>query len=384
MTDEIDHAADSGKDVQMKDAATVHDYPRTQNDTYLVEYADGDVEYEPNTLLNRTIFGAGEDEDSKWDELNGQNTFELDGDEIDVTLSLRNQTAYMTMAGTTVNVSDEFAAVASSTLDALRGDQPEELAEIFLDTVDEQVRRGVVTEYLDRFPEDRIEITDDGWVVDDTFVVTYEAENYLTTDKPIYHRQGGDMVEMDSSAEAVDLDLQFDGSKRMPTTSGSEHLLSTDEQRFLVTVETLLFPSDYLDAELVDDVEQYKAEQFHDPIEGMAAEANNSGFTATDTREHHDHSITKHRLSDSFDVTSETLSKMATKEYSHLAVHELALREDEFRNADFDVFEDVGNNPHGRWDDINDVTDSAPISADSMAELKEKLSDEGIELQLEY
>jgi hypothetical protein len=124
-----------------------------------------------------------------------------------------------------------------------------------------------------------------------------------------------------------------------------------------------------------------------DPIESLAEKAGvdkKKGFTAPDTREHHTHKIKKHRLSDEFNVTDELLDETYVKEYSHLAVHELALREDEFRNADFDVFEDVPNDDDERWEEINRTTGKAPISAESMRELKETMEEHGHTVHLSY
>jgi hypothetical protein len=398
MTDEIKpDAADSGTDPESKQRATVHDYPSTDTDPYLVEYPDGSVEYEPNTAVNRAVFGESEDEMPVVSDIDGEGRMYDNDEEIMVDLDIKSKTAALTYDGHTVVANNYFGEIVDVVADEYRTDygstpvvseNVRELVDIYFEIIDGQVRQDVISQFKDRFPDDRVEQTDSGWLIDDTFVVTYEGENYLTTDKPTYERKGGEMVEMDERAQAVALTIDTSGAQEMPAPDGDRVMVGELEQRFLATVECLLYPEEYLGAELVDKVEQYKAESMmEDPIESLAEKAGvdkKKGFTAPDTREHHTHKIKKHRLSDEFNVTDELLDETYVKEYSHLAVHELALREDEFRNADFDVFEDVPNDDDERWEEINRTTGKAPISAESMRELKETMEEHGHTVHLSY
>jgi hypothetical protein len=398
MTDEISpDAADSGTDPESKQNATVHDYPSTETDPYLVEYPDGSVEYEPNTAVNRAVFGESESEQPVVGEIDGEGTMYDATEEIDVTLDVQSKMASLTYDGNTVAANDYFEDIVDHVASEYRTDFeaiPDEsghvqaLIDIYFEILDGQVRQDVIAAFEDRFPDERVEQTDGGWLIDDTFVVTYEGENYLTTDKPTYEREGGEMVEMDERAQAVSLQIATSGSQEMPTPDGDEVVVGELEQQFLATVECLLYPEEYLGAELVDKVEQYKAEStMDDPVGSLAEKAGvdrSEGFTAPDTREHHTHDIDKHRLSDSFSVTDKLLDETHVKEFSHLACHELALREDEFRNADFDVFEDVPNDDDARWEEINRTTEKAPISAESMKELKDTMEEHGHTVNLSY
>lgn len=75
----------------------------------------------------------------------------------------------------------------------------------------------------------------------------------------------------------------------------------------------------------------------------------------------------KHDLRERWNVTDEAivLGGFVSEPFDHAAVHELWKRQDQLRNADFRVFEDVPNNDRSRWQDIGSFVsrNPAPIHA---------------------
>jgi len=260
-------------------------------------------------------------------------------------------------------------------LRGVREEDPHRLIELHSQIVSTQVRRDVVNQFENRYIneerrtlmqmddedyEPRVEVTRDGWVIDDTFIVQWDAENYLVSDVEVHVRDGDRTVEADDSKQARELTFSaIDGEQTVETPSGDEVTLGEREQKFLATVEALLQPHKYLDEQAARDIRDM-VELNEDAITAIAASARCSGFTDETDGLHHNHGLQKHRLQD-LGVTDETVERLHHRGDGHSGVHELALREQEFRNADFDVFEDAGNTDSDKWRKINNTREKAPI-----------------------
>lgn len=379
--------ADSGRSIEDKQQADVlaTSGPSDDPSVYLVEYPDGSQQYEPANLTNQLLFESG-----LYDEIFGKHEFSVRAGSatIDVvtTADIENKTYTISVGPETVRVPDELESEYINIFDgqtgAVRGSR---LYQLYKEIIDGQVHRHIVGQFADRFPMDRVEQSPDGWVVDDTFLVTYEAENYLVDNDQVYIRSGGDMVEVDTRKQAVELGFETDESNQIQTPAGDTVDLSVQEQEFLATVECLLFPDDYLGAELVSGVEQAKAAQFTDDLEQIAETASVSGFTDSKTGNHHGHSFDKHRaiseatvgtLDNTLGMTEQAVDKLYFNDYDHSSPHELMARRDEFENAPFDIFEDAANDDLTRWRAIGTAQRNAPINETHQEQIDKMFSDE--------
>lgn len=260
-------------------------------------------------------------------------------------------------------------------LAAVRTEDGARLAELHAQIVSTQVRRDVVGEYLERyvlsdsnsleamnFGDDaaRVEVTREGWVIDDTFLVQWDGDNYLVNNIQVHVRDGNRTVEADESKQAREFSFEaIDGPESVEAPDGDVYELDEREQRFLASVEALLAPHTYLGEEAARDVEDMR--QFNDDtLTAIAASANCQTFTDETDGLHHNHSLQKHRLQD-LGVTDETVERLHHRGDGHSGVHELALRESEFRNADFEVFSDAPNDDASKWRKINNTREDAPI-----------------------
>lgn len=389
MTDEniTSENADSGRTTNEKLAAELiaTSGPSNDPDVYLVEYSDGTHAYEPATPTNTVLF-----EDGLFEEVNGTHSFHHNNKQITVVADVFSRNYTISVSGNEVAVPDDYA---DDLVDAFTSHNTAEIVhDLYYDIIEGQVRRDVVDSFLDRFPEDRVEIEASGWVIDDTFVVTYEAENYLLNQDTVYVRKSDDMVEADESKQAVDLEFNIDDEATLATATGETVTATAREQEFVATVECLLYPADYLGAELVDEIEQHKAEAFADGIEDIASTATVTAHTDTKTGNHHGHGFDKHRaineaaagdLDSTLGMTEEAVDMLYFNDYDHAAPHELIARRQEFENAPFDIFadDDVANDDNRRWTAISKAKSSAPINDEHQRQIEQMFGDGNTEVQ---
>jgi len=367
MSDRNHSKADSNRSIEQKKGATVVDTsgPSDDPDVFLVEYPDGSVEYEPATPENVALFQSG-----LYDRVQGvTSTVATVGDRnVDVRLQadIESGTYDLSIAGDQVPVPREYVTDIINAFDGAQGAAlGSRLYSIYEDIIEGQIRRYVVSQFEDRFPDDRVEVTPDGWEVDDTFVVTYDVENYLIDIDPVSPNGNG----YDSSKQGVYLDLNATSTREVRTPDGDRIELEPDEQEFLAMVEGLLYPEDYFGANLVDDIEQHKAEgeAVGDVIEQVTSDADVGGFTDSKTGIHHgstNHSFQKHDVSD-LNVTEDVREKLWSNPYDHAAVHEMLLRKQEFvNNPDIDIFTDDEDDSDFKWSEIENTSEHAPIPSD--------------------
>lgn len=389
MTDTIrSDDADSGRTATDKQQAELlaTSGPDNDPDVFLVEYPDGEQCYEPATPTNVALFEDGLYGEiqgySAWDTRIGSSTIrvELDAD-------IEHRDYVLTVDGHDLPIPDDSV---EDMFDCIRDNRGAARASclytLYQDIVADQVRRHVIEQFEGLYPDERVEITPSGWVIDDTFVVNYEAENYLLDNETVYIRQSGDMVEADERKQAVELGFSITDSAEIANDDGDRVMVSEQEQRFLATVECLLFPSDYLGADLVDGIEQATAESHIEGIESVAETASVSGFTDTKTGNHHGHGFDKHRaiseaiagdLDNTLGMTQDAIDKLYFNDYDHAACHEILARRDEFENAPFDVFEDDAENDDAtRWKAIERAKNQAPINERHREQINEMFGDD--------
>lgn len=241
-------------------------------------------------------------------------------------------------------------------------DTATKLYEHYQYVISTRVREELMEEILDELYFE-LEFTDDGVVVDDTHLVTWDGENYLVDDVTPYECSGSDVVEVSGSKQAIGID--FDTSPQMKVDiEGTEYVISETEQEFLATVEMLVHPSHYFG------VDQFELE-LHGAVMnakmGTSSQLNNIARSATVTHYVdpstglvHEHEFNKHVIVPTFDAKPWVALDLYYNSWDHAGVVEFAWREDEFRNADRPVFEDVDNDNEERWEKVRDRADRAP------------------------
>lgn len=378
----VDTNDDTNRDEQNLRDATIQYAIPDENDPemYLVEFPSGATEYVPATYHMRLLL-----EDDLYDRVDGENTFDVGPVEVSSVVNIeRDYYKIVTSDGYSVGVPEErlgeFVGAFTS------HGTGEKLYDMFLDIADIDVRRNVVDEFIGtRFEEDRVEAGVDGWVVDDTFLVDYEANNYLVEDHTVYiPTNRGDptgVVEADEKKEAVTMSFpSIDGTKTIYADGVGRVRLDESEQEFLATVEALLHPEKYLDAELVKGIETLREYEPNDGIESFLDGVGVKAFTDARSHVHHSHDMQKHRLSEEFNVSQQAIDEMYSAEYDHLALHEMVIREPEFRSAEFNVFTDTHNRDDERWEEIKEIQDKAPVSAEDISKLQEMFEDTNVEV----
>lgn len=367
MDDQTDHSdADSGRvDAEKRNAEVrATSGPHDDPDVFLIEYSDGTVDYEPGTPMNQVLFGEG-----KYAEVQGTHEYDVGDVTVGLKADVRSDDYVITYKGVDIPVPGYYR---DDVVEAVTSANPgPDLLDLYEEIIDGQVRRNVITKFLERFPDDRISVTADGWVVDDTFVVTYDATNHLVDIDPT--DPYGD--EVDDSKQAVYLDIDADDARTIVAPDGEQVELEPLEQEFLTAVEGLLYPEDYFGVELVDEIQQQKAEaEIGDLIEDLTDQADVTGFTDSKTGIHHgssNHSFSKHRLSD-LGVTDEVSDLLWAHDYDHTGVVELHMRKDELiARPDVDVFEHAQDDDETMWEKVERTKENAPIPDDVRQTLNE-------------
>lgn len=270
-------------------------------------------------------------------------------------------------SGGTLVVPNRYQDEALSTFAQEDGDG---LLELYDRIEEEQVDRNVVNSFADRFDDETVDVRDDGWTIDDTFIVQYNAENYLAEDVTVHVRDGSQTRPADTSKQARELNFNINGEVEASAPDGTRFTLGEKEQRFLATVEVLSDPVEYFgegsrEAQAIENQKEWA----NDPISAVARSASCRGFTDEKTGLHHGHGLNKHRLGD-LGVSQEAIDRLYYNDFDHAGVVELAYRENQFRNADFPVFTDAANNNESKWQKIRNTKDNAPVPERVHTELR--------------
>ena len=386
--------------------------------THLVEYPNGDVESVEKGSLHGSVCSLSEIDPDNPINARGRAFDEdkYDGDGIDVQLQIKPQgdrlAGKITVGGRVDEVkiqestlgkalvaietdivsdqgqSDQQNSITarkqqSSQIDqsnlSLSREVADHLYGLYEDTLESRVRANVVSEFSDQFTSTSIEVSDNGWVVGDTYLVTFDgAENYLVDDTDVYKVTNGTTVKTDGENQAVGLNFDttpFDSI----TVNGDEFTLSSKEQRFLATVQFLSHPKRYLDietfeTEVYEAIETAKGESFdRSMIEDITRSVRVSHFVDPVSGLLHRHDIDKHVLRSTFKISRWVVDELDYSSFDHAGLAELAYREEEFRNAMQDVFFDgTENNDDERWEQINSRHGDAPCPPEVQRKLRAK------------
>jgi hypothetical protein len=270
--------------------------------------------------------------------------------DIEVEVDFDNDEFLMHRDGDSLRVPDD---VRESFLFATHDRDTARLNDLFEEHHIPTVRRGIVGQFMPRFrTDDEIRQTDEGWLLNDEVLLRWDGSNEVADPSLDTHVvRGGSTKQQDVGRTALDIDMASlpDGRPfEARTPAGRTYELDEVEARFLTTVGIALDrnPSMYTD-DLQKSIERSHVDAFTDPKSGI----------------HHGHSKQKHRLQD-LGVSSQTIERLHYNEHDHAGVVELAYREQEFRNAPFEVFESVSNDDDAMWQKINKTKENAPVPQD--------------------
>jgi len=336
------------------------------SNAYLVRFGDGDYEMVNRTpmhelLLNTDLIETAESGDTR----------RVEDDHVTVSIDLDNDRVHLTVNGRRVSVTQDYR---EDVLTAYADENFQELRTIHETIVENRVRVGLLDRFMPRFAEaredGRLRKSDEGWVIDETFVVQWNGENYLTEVVDTHVVSGGEAVRADESREARQLEFDIPDDVTVVDPSGNDVDLSAREAQFLATVEALLNPQEYLTSDEAEAIEA-AVENVQDPIASLARTATVSGFTDETDGLWHSHSSNKHRIQD-LGVTDEVADLLDHRHDGHSALHEMWARRHEFKNRDdIDVFEDAGNADSSKWQKIKNTRQKAPIPNDIRKKIQE-------------
>ena len=242
------------------------------------------------------------------------------------------------------------------------------LYSVYEQRIQDRCRANVLVEFADVFTaHSNVEVTDDGWIVEDTYAVTYDgAKNFLVDEIDTYHVSGGGVTQAEEGKQAVGLSFDTEPLAVCPVDD-DEYSLSAIEQQFLATVEFLCNPSTYLEVdnferEVYDAIRSAKGDDvMTEWIQELTRSVSVSHFVDPESGLIHNHNIDKHVLRSSFQINEWVVDELNYSSFDHAGLAELAFREQEFRNADQAVFFDGSrNDDDSKWNRINSVEDDAP------------------------
>lgn len=151
-----------------------------------------------------------------------------------------------TTVETTPNQSE---AVLAAIRDAAVDGDIDPIQTVVEDILENQVRRDVVNALQHTFDQaDRLTTDARGWLIDDFYLVNWEASLYLTTNDPDsgdYVRSGNEVKQTDRSREFVDLTISRDIEPITVSINGQEFTLTEREMLFLTKVKWMLNRRDY-------------------------------------------------------------------------------------------------------------------------------------------
>jgi len=224
------------------------------------------------------------------------------------------------------------------------------LNSLYDDLTEDRVRVGVMDWFMPRFSSarenDDLRKVKDGWLVRDEILVNWSGENYAINTDETHIVSGDSTVVADETKPARDFNFGNTEGFEAESPAGSVYLEPT-EVEFLATVEAILR-------------ENGQSSGKDDAIADYAMQTRVSGFTDTKSGIHHGHGLGKHTLGD-LNVTDEVGEMLWSNSNDHTAVHEMALRRQEFENVDTDVFTDAPNDSDDKWQKIESTKRKAPI-----------------------
>lgn len=219
---------------------------------FLVFWAGGEPELKRASAENVLLFDPENElpfDNGMYEFLNGQQAL-LVSEEPEVLIApTGNEYAYiLRVRGNTVETTPNQAEeVLTGVLEVAKDEGPGRLLDLYNEIMSTQVRRHVINALLDTFQQsERIEVAPNGWLIDDYYLVDWNASLYTKDDDPDegdYVRSGGSAVQKDTSYEFVQLRMGYDARDPDPVSiklNGEEYRLTEREMLFLAKVKWML------------------------------------------------------------------------------------------------------------------------------------------------
>lgn len=215
---------------------------------FLVLWKDGEPELKRASAENVLLFDPEEDlpfDNGLYEFLNGQKALQLSEDPEVMVAPTGNEYAYiLRVKGNTVETTPSQAEdVLEGIRQAAVGDGLDHLVGVYDHIMSTQVRQAVVNALYRTFDEnERIDVMENGWLVDDFYLVDWTASLYTKDDDPDeddYVRSGG-TVRKEDSYEFVRLNHHRDIDPIEVGIDGDTYRLTEREMLFLTKVKWLL------------------------------------------------------------------------------------------------------------------------------------------------
>jgi|APHM01.1.fsa_nt_gi hypothetical protein len=183
------------------------------------------------------------------DVLNGDRSIVLQEDDplIMVAPTNDNYCFVLRVGDTTVETTPrQSEAVLEGLRDALIKDDVSQLRDVFTKIISEQVRRDVIRAIMGTFDQQhRLSQSARGWLVDDFYLVNWDASMYTQNHDPdstdyVRDRANGGVSETNNSREFVRLQVPRERPNMMVTIDGKSIQLTDREMLFLTKIEWLL------------------------------------------------------------------------------------------------------------------------------------------------
>jgi len=192
-------------------------------------------------------------EDGLHEFLSGQHALVLSDENPEVIVApTNNDYCYiLRVNGSTVETTPNQAErILSGIKEAPTGNKAvDSIVRLYEDIMENQVRRGVVNALIQTFDKsDRVSKVARGWMIDDFYLVNWEASMYVKHDDPDeadYKRGGGGVTEVDKSHEFVNLTHSRDVNPIRVTIGNDSYRLTEREMLFLTKVKWLLNRREY-------------------------------------------------------------------------------------------------------------------------------------------
>lgn len=230
--------------------------------------SEGQPDLKKGTAENILLYDPADElpfENGLYDFLSGDEALILSADEPEL-LVAPTENAYCYILKVNGNTIETTPADSEEILRGIKRATIDEDLELLVETYEhimsQQVRRHVINALRQTFDKvDRIAETSSGWLIDDFYLVDWNAAMYAKTDNPDEAdvvRSGSGVIEADKSYEFVQLSLRRDIEPVEVSISGEVFKLTEREMLFLAKVNWLLDRRAYHpDGEFWKNADQY-------------------------------------------------------------------------------------------------------------------------------
>lgn len=219
---------------------------------FLVFWTGGEPELKRASAENILLFDPEDElpfDNGMYEFLNGHEALVLSEDPEVMLAPTGNEYAYiLRVRGSTVETTpDQAEEVLEGVLETAKSGSVDRLLNLYSSIISEQVRQYIVNSLVKTFDDsDRIEVASNGWLIDDYYLVDWNASLYTKDDDPDegdYVRSGGSAVKKDTSYEFVQLRMARGTREQDPisiTINGDTYKLTEREMLFLAKVKWML------------------------------------------------------------------------------------------------------------------------------------------------